>query len=146
MVVYSETSNCPDDIFCLEIITFNETENMNQLYSSFTQDIAHIGNFNNITHNGTEEVSLLNSEIEILYWAITHVYTDGSYMQFNIFNDIMIIRLTPLKIYLINEGGTAYGPSTNNNNSISFKAKIEGPILPNYVDGINSLLKRIINQ
>ncbi len=147
MHIHGESPDCPNDIFCgPPDIKLNESENLNQLYSSFARDIANIGTFSNITHNGTEELSLLNSEIEVLYWAITHVYTDGSYMQFNIFNDIMIIRSTPLEIYLINEGGTSYGPSTNNNNSVSFKAKIEGPILPNYVDGINSLLTLIVNR
>ncbi|MHA2249013.1 MAG: hypothetical protein ACXAD7_01565 [Candidatus Kariarchaeaceae archaeon] len=146
MVIHSVSSNCPDDIFCHELIILNETENMNHLYSSFTNDISNIGNFINVTNNGTEEVSLLNADIEILYWAITHVYTDGSFMEFHIFNDMIIIRYSPLEVFLIQEGGVAYGPSINNTNSISFKAKIEGPILPNYTDGINSLLTSIVNR
>lgn len=141
-----DPENCPDDLFCgPPMIVLNETQNMNDLYASFTQDIANIGNFLNVTSNGTEEVAFLNSKIEVLYWQITHVYRDGSFMKFYIFDDIMIIRYTPLEIYLINEGGVTVGPSYNNANSVSFKVTIKGAIMPNYINGINSLLTTIKN-
>ncbi|MCH8907449.1 MAG: hypothetical protein IH840_10205 [Candidatus Heimdallarchaeota archaeon] len=140
-----DPSKCPNDIFCgFPQIEFGERENMNHLFSSFNQDMANIGNFSDVTHNGTEEVAFLNSEIEVLYWRITHVYMDGSFMEFYIFDDVLIIRHTPLEVFLISEGGVAFGPVINNVNSVSFKVKIDGAILPNYIDGINLLLTSIV--
>lgn len=117
----------------------NIHDQLTKLQNGFTTDILKFGLIENITDHSLDVISDLKALKDVLWWKISHMYSDTMFVQMEVFQQNLIIRIR--EIISITQSGYTFGLIFNTDSSRrrTYSTQINGSF-DGYTSAINSLI------